>query len=633
MRSTVSPISTKSECEADASLSDSVRARSSHGRVSAIRISRYCFTAFVLILAFLATTAVGLVGEHPEAADPNVAIPPSWAFGVIYGGYTNQQQTEVLISEMQKRGYPIDAYWIDSWFWDWKNKGRGPAKYLDFVADTESYPDMKRLWGFMRARNIKSGIWVWNAILKTGNEDVFEEFQSKGLFKRVFVNRDSWHNGGKTTILNDQGEKVEGTVCGDIDFSNPEAVALFRTKMRHFFDEGVDFLKLDRTDELGVVREMYKMTAEMGKETAGRGFVFSHSGGIKDPEYKSYPPKWTDDTRSTWKFEGAEDRFSPWLPKVGFEENLAFYTDAANPRSGIPFLANDTAGFAAPLDGKSDEELYIRWMQFSLHLPLTTFFSQPENSTGNIPFRVSARADEVFRKYSTRKMELFPYIYSAAHAARIEGVNPVRPSETGKYQYYLGRDILVAPVYLSGARSRSVAFPMGTDWVDFDSGEGFAGGNTFEVVANLEKIPVFVRNGAVIPTRSFARSIETGTNDVLTLSLYGSGSGSTNIVEDDGRSDQYKNGGYSVIKIERTAGSGDEKLIIRKAIGRYRGMSLIRKIRLVFHGGTRVKGVRIDGANATLSNSNGIHLTRTKKISLERDVMIEIIRGAASKGK
>ena len=71
-------------------------------------------------------------------ADTNLVLPPSWAFGVLYGGYTNQQETIERVKEIKKHDYPIDAYWIDSWFWSYADKGIGPKKFIDFVADTSS---------------------------------------------------------------------------------------------------------------------------------------------------------------------------------------------------------------------------------------------------------------------------------------------------------------------------------------------------------------------------------------------------------------------------------------------------------------------------------------------------------------
>lgn len=121
--------------------------------------------------------------------DTNVIIPPSWAFGILYGGYTDQSQTITRIEEIIKHDYPIDAYWIDSWFWSFRDGGKGPKKYIDFVADTESYSDRKGMWNFMEQHHIKGGFWTWDCIMKTGNEEAFEDFNSKGYFKNVYLEK------------------------------------------------------------------------------------------------------------------------------------------------------------------------------------------------------------------------------------------------------------------------------------------------------------------------------------------------------------------------------------------------------------------------------------------------------------
>ncbi|MBN2820834.1 MAG: hypothetical protein JXP36_17805, partial [Bacteroidales bacterium] len=107
--------------------------------------------------------------HQAEVADTNLVLPPAWAFGIVYGAYTNQQQSIELIDEIIEHDYPIDAFWIDSWIWDWENQGQGPKKYMDFVADTISYPNRKEMWDYMESKNIKAGMWMWDAIMKTGN--------------------------------------------------------------------------------------------------------------------------------------------------------------------------------------------------------------------------------------------------------------------------------------------------------------------------------------------------------------------------------------------------------------------------------------------------------------------------------
>ncbi|UOB16114.1 glycoside hydrolase family 31 protein [Abyssalbus ytuae] len=523
------------------------------------------------------------VHNLPPEADINVVIPPAWAFGIIYGAYTNQEQSIELINQIIEYDYPIDAFWIDSWIWDWKNKGKGPDKYMDFVGDTISYPHMEGMWDYMKEKNIKSGMWMWDCILKPGNEEVYNNFKERGYFTHEFINTNGWHNGTQTTIIGDDSKEVKGTWCGNIDFNNDEAVAYFKLKTKHFFDKGLDFIKLDRTDAINVCKRMFEMSQDFGKETRGRGFILSHSNGVNNEEYKKYPGKWTDDTRSDWSYETQSREFSPWLPKVSFKENLAMYTDTNKHFHKIPFLANDMGGFAVSNNGYIDEELYIRWLEFAMFVPLTTPFSQPENKTGNIAFKVSERANRIFKEYAHLKMKLFPYIYSYAHKSRIEGINTIRLVPGHLYQYQFGEEILVAPVYESSQTRRKLYLPGTSKWINYWSGEVYQGGQEIITDAPLDKIPLFIKQGAIIPQRKYSRSIESGNNNIIELHIYPGSEGSFSLIEDDGISNHYLKGVYALTNMELKTNKKGFNLVINPVSGCYEGMKELRQWEIIIH--------------------------------------------------
>jgi alpha-glucosidase (family GH31 glycosyl hydrolase) len=539
-----------------------------------------------------------------NVADTNVVLPPAWAFGIVYGAYTNQEQSVELIDKIIAHDYSIDGFWIDSWFWDWKNQGQGPKKFMDFVADTVSYPDMKGLWDFMEEKNIKAGIWMWDAIMKTGNEAEYKDFKSKGYFSKEKISTDGWHNGLRTTIIGDNSVPVKGTWYGDIDFKNTLATAYFQEKVKYFFDEGLDFIKLDKTDAIPVCKAMFETTQKLGKETKGRGFILSHSGGVDSPEYKRYPGKWTDDTRSDWTVEQPRHEFSPWLPRVAFKENLAMYTDTSRHFYKIPFLGNDMGGFSIGLDGKIDEELYIRWLEFALFVPLTTPFSQPENPTGNIAFNISPRADSLFRQYAYEKLELFPYIYSYAHLSRLEGKSIIRP--TRLYEYLFGKEIFVAPVYEQGARKRKLYLPEGANWINYWTGETLEGGRFYTCKAPLIQIPLFIKQGAIIPKREYARSVEMGNNNLLELHIYDGASGRFTLIEDDGISNDYLKGIYATTDIEYKYMPEQYKIIIHPVEGYFEGMTEKRVWRIVLHGTDKIKNILFEGNSLNYTKNQSV---------------------------
>ena len=520
--------------------------------------------------------------EKHAAIDTNVIIPPSWAFGILYGGYTDQEGTIARIKDIQAHDYPIDAYWIDSWFWSYADSGAGPAGYLDFAGDNKAYPDRKGMWSWMEENNIKGGFWVWDAIQETGNREAFRDFKEKGYFSGVYLNRNPWHNKGTTTAMFSEDMNHPGTLCGNIDFDNPKAVSYFKERLKPFFEEGADFIKLDRTDRISVCKAIYELTASEGKESMGRGLILSHSGGTDSPDYKRYPLKWTDDTRSDWNIEAPLIRFDPWVPQVALKENIAMYTNPASRTSRIPFLTNDLGGFDMGKTDRPDEELYIRWMQFSMFCPVTEVFCQPENPTSNLAWNYSSFADSLFREYSHMRMQLFPYLYSYAHISRLKGTNMIRPIPGQLYEYMLGNEILVAPVYEKGLKKRPVHLPKGR-WVNYWTGEELEGGREIIIDAPVEQIPLLIRQGAIIPERLYRSSIEMGNNDTLTLNVYPGADYSWTLIEDDGLSNDYQMGEIATTEITSKVTDEGFILTINPVQGHYSGMKDSRRWILKIH--------------------------------------------------
>lgn len=532
---------------------------------------------------------------HPKTsvADTNIVIPPAWTFGILYGGYTDQQQSIERVKEIIAQNYPIDAYWIDSWFWSFKEKGRGPKHYIDYIGDNESFPDRKAMWSFFQTLNIKAGFWIWDCILQTGNESAFNEFNERKFFKDTYIEKGSWHNYSTTTAMHETGKDAIGTLCGNIDFENPHAAYFFKQKVKHFFDEGADFLKLDRTSAIHVCKTMFEITQEYGLETKGRGFILSHTGGMESNEYKKYPAKWTDDTRSDWTIEKPTKKFNSWVPEVALKENIKMFIDPLKETSKIPFLTNDVGGFDNGMTTNVDEELFIRWMQFSMFTPIVELFSQPENKTSNLPYKYSKRADTLFKKYSHLRMQLFPYIYSYAQKIRLDA-NPIMHNiETGKLSYMFGKELLVYPVYEKFATSWEVKLPEGK-WFDFWNDEILNGNSVYRINCGLENIPLFVKTGSIIPMRNYARSIERGNNDTLTLHIYSGANTTFELIEDDGTSNDYLKGIYSKTVFNYSEGVSHSNLVINPMQGYYTNLSETRAFRVVIHGKVNVDRIKVN---------------------------------------
>jgi hypothetical protein len=457
-----------------------------------------------------------------------LALPPAWAFGVIHGGYTDQEETLARVDSMLALDLPINAYWIDSWFWNHQNQGLGPNGYLNFRGDTAAFPDPGALWRALDARGVKSGLWVWNSILQDGNEAVFEDFLARDYFRAPpFRPVEARHDASGQSLV------------GEVDFENEAAAEYWSELMRPFFEQGLDFLRLDGEADLSFVATAHALAQ---REGARRGFALVGLRHLHDQRLRRYPIPWTGEAAVAWSQPGYPDFQRGAMG--AFAEQVTMVANPLLTTYEAPLLAHPAAGFSDFGNAPSNDSLYIRWMQFSLLNPITIVFAEPDAPTANLPWRVSPRALECFRRYAHLKQRLFPYIYSYAHRARLEGRRIIRGDHRFPDQYLLGEELLVAPMVVRGARARSVYLPAG-EWLDFhEPARRHAGGRLLEYEAPLDRLPLFIRAGAIVPMRAPGRPAGWGSSDSLVVHIYpGSAeAGAFTLWEDDGQSLGYQQG-------------------------------------------------------------------------------------------
>jgi hypothetical protein len=176
--------------------------------------------------------------------------------------------------------------------------------------------------------------------------------------------------------------------------------------------------------------------------------------------------------------------------------------------SGLPYWHPEVGGFlSAALPRAVERELWFRWLQFGA---LSSLLRDQYGEHQGHPVDAWSDAETIaqFRRYARLHDSLVPYLYSLAREASRTGLPIMRhltlnwPSDphawTVQDVYTLGDDLLVAPVVSEGVRSREVYLPAG-HWVDWWSGRGFEGGRTHVVEAPLHQIPLFARDGSILP--------------------------------------------------------------------------------------------------------------------------------------
>jgi alpha-glucosidase (family GH31 glycosyl hydrolase) len=224
--------------------------------------------------------------------------------------------------------------------------------------------------------------------------------------------------------------------------------------------------------------------------------------------------------------------------------------------SGLGWYHSDISGFCC---GTSPTELYIRWLQLGTFSPVMR-----AHGTGGPtePWGVGDQALAIARDFIRLRYRLLPYLYSLAHEYSVTGVPPVRPLlfadpsdaalSNESRAWFLGNDVIVAPVVQDGARSVTFHLPAG-DWVDWWNGSLIGGGHEVTVAGPLERIPVFVRSGSILPLGPVMRWSDERPLDTLTLVVFPDArrSAATAIYEDDGVSTAYRLGASNTISIEQ----------------------------------------------------------------------------------
>jgi alpha-glucosidase len=219
------------------------------------------------------------------------------------------------------------------------------------------------------------------------------------------------------------------------------------------------------------------------QEPDRRPFILSRSGWAG---LQRYAWSWTGDTLSTWAM---------LRRTVSTVLGLSL--------SGIPYTGPDIGGF----NGFPSTELYLRWFQLAAFLP----FFRTHYSLGmpaREPWCFNRATQEVIRSFLKLRVQMLPYLYSLAWESHRTGDPLVRPlfwpdaADPALWAvddaFFLGDALLVAPVLDQEARSRRLLLPPGR-WYHFWDDVVWEGGGEVEIPAPLERIPLFVRAGSVLP--------------------------------------------------------------------------------------------------------------------------------------
>jgi hypothetical protein len=253
-------------------------------------------------------------------------------------------------------------------------------------------------------------------------------------------------------------------------------------------------------------------------------------------------------------------------------------------------------------------ELYERWVQFGAFSPLLWF----HGLWGlRLPWEYGLAGEENYRQFVGLRYALIPYIYTCSQVAHETGLPLVRgmyleyPEQdaayTNKQQYMFGNELLVSPINAPGngkPSRKQVWLPAGQDWFDYFTGDLYEGGRDVIHECPIERMPLFVRAGSILPMAPRMVRSDEKPVDPLTLQLYaGPKSAEFNLYEDDGISLDYRAGAcaWTAFRFIPENGGGDYTLTISPARGKFKGQLAQRRYCLEVHGLFKPQSVTLNG--------------------------------------
>ncbi|MGO4689754.1 alpha-xylosidase [Glaciibacter sp. 2TAF33] len=460
--------------------------------------------------------------ERYTALTGRPARVPAWTYGLwLSTSFTTNYDEETVtgfIDAMAERDLPLSVFHFDC-FW------MREFNWCDFEWDPRTFPDPEGMLGRLHAKNLHVCVWINPYIGQ--RSPLFAEAAAAGyLVKRP--NGDVW-----------QWDLWQAGM-GLVDFTNPDATAWYQGHLRRLLGQGVDAFKTDFGERIPLevdyfdgsspermhnyYTQLYNQAVfDVLEEVRGEGdaVLFARSATTGG---QTMPVHWGGDNTSS--YESMAETLRGGL-SLGF--------------SGFGFWSHDIGGF----EGMPDAGVFKRWTAFGLLSSHSRFHG---SSSYRVPwiFDEAAGIDEadaqsavsVTRRFTKLKLSLMPYLYAAGLDAARVGTPVMRPMQLEfagdpavdylDRQYMLGGDLLVAPVF-SASGDVEFYLPAGT-WTNYFTGEQVQGPVWRRETHGFDSLPLYVREGAVLPIGARSDRPDYDYLDGLVLAVYPSAAASAGAV-------------------------------------------------------------------------------------------------------
>jgi len=489
----------------------------------------------------------------------NAPLFAKWAYGFFQSKdrYKTQPELTGIVDKYRAEHIPVDTV-VQDWQW-WTKWGSS-----DFNSD---YPDFA-------------------AAVKTIHD------------QRAHVMISIWPNFDPATPLYQQMRSQNFLIDekGDYDVTSPEARKLYWKMLPEtLVDKGVDAFWLDASEpEAGYLGIPPGNTISFGNnELYTNLFPMLHTYGVYNAWRKKSEQKRVflltrsaflgqqHNSAATW----SGDVYSNfWALKRQIPAGLNFSI------SGIPYWTTDIGGYGFPNGDTSDpayQEVFTRWFEYGTFCPIFRTHGHRVNDQNELWSYGPAKTTLV--RFDNLRYRLLPYIYSLAWQVTSNGYTLMRPLimdwrkdrrvwDIGE-EFMFGPAFLVNPITDAGAVSRTVYLPPAAGWFDFWTGEKTAGEQTIQAAAPIDRIPLYVRAGTILPLGPEIEYADQSPDAPLELRIYRGADASFLLYDDNGDSYAYENGAHATTRIDWNEASAT--LVFGAREGQYPGMGTTRTFRVV----------------------------------------------------
>jgi alpha-D-xyloside xylohydrolase len=526
---------------------------------------------------------------------------PKWAFGFVQSKerYTSQAELLEVVKEYRERQLPLDCIVLDwkSWTGDfWGQK----------TLDPERFPQPDQMMDDLHALNARLMISIW-PIMRPGGQD-WKELRDQGFLLGNQANYDAFNQAARDCYWKQANDGlfshgIDAWWCDCTEPFEADWKGAFKPepeeRLRINTEEAKKYLDPEVINAYSLLHSKGIYDGQRQVTSAKRVVNLTRSSYLGQQRYATIT--WSGDVAASWE-----------TLRRQIADGLNFCV------TGEPYWTTDIGGFFVQRkpdmwfwsgdynDGVADlgyRELFVRWFQFGAFLPM---FRTHGTDTPREIWRFGEPGEPMYEalvKVLNLRYQLLPYIYSLAGWTTHQDYTMLRAlpfdfrSDPDVYnikdQFMFGPAFLVAPItrpmyYTAGSkplesvsRTRKVYLPLGADWYDFWTEQKFTGGQTITVGAPLERLPLFVRAGSILPMGPRRQYAADQPEAPLELHIYPGSDGSFLLYEDEGDGYNYEEAIYSTINIHWRDSA--RYLVLEKRTGDYPGMPEQRVFKLILH--------------------------------------------------